>query len=51
VLRSHGAGFRWHYPAHAGMYGGRREIYRAGFRFALDGGFLSQKQNKLRRIS
>lgn len=37
VLRSHGAGFRWHYPAHAGMYGGRREIYRAGFRFALGG--------------
>ncbi len=37
VLRSCGAGFRWHYPAHAGMYGGRREIYRAGFRFALGG--------------
>jgi hypothetical protein len=37
VLRSHGAGFRWHYPAHAGMYGGRRETYRAGFRFALGG--------------
>ncbi len=37
VLRSFGAGFRWHYPAHAGMYGGRRETYRAGFRVALDG--------------
>ncbi len=35
VLRSHGAGFRWHYPAYAGMYGGRRETYRAGFRLAL----------------
>ncbi|HWQ15077.1 MAG TPA: hypothetical protein VNL77_19930 [Roseiflexaceae bacterium] len=37
VLRSWGAGFRWHFPAHAGIYGGRREIYRAGFRLALDG--------------
>jgi hypothetical protein len=37
VLRSHGAGFRWHYPAYAGMYGGRRETYRAGFRIAIDG--------------
>jgi hypothetical protein len=37
VLRSHGAGFRWHYPAHAGMYGGRRETYRAGFQVAVDG--------------
>lgn len=37
VLRSHAAGFRWHYPAHVGMYGGRRETYRAGFRFAIDG--------------
>ncbi|HEX9373787.1 MAG TPA: hypothetical protein VF897_22430, partial [Roseiflexaceae bacterium] len=37
VLRSHGAGFRWHFPAYAGMYGGRRETYHAGFRVALDG--------------
>jgi hypothetical protein len=32
VVRSWDAGFRWHYPAHAGMYGGRRETYRAGLR-------------------
>lgn len=37
VLRSHGAGFRWHFPAHAGMYGGLRETYRAGFRLVLEG--------------
>lgn len=37
VLRSWDAGFRWHFPAFAGMYGGRRETYRAGFRLALDG--------------
>jgi hypothetical protein len=37
VLRSYGAGFRWHFPAFAGMYGGRRETYRAGLRIALDG--------------
>ncbi len=37
VLRSWGAGFRWHAPAFAGMYGGRRETYRAGFRLGLDG--------------
>src|SRR5581483_3382366 len=37
VLRSHGAGFRWHFPAYAGMYGGRRETYRAGFQVAIDG--------------
>lgn len=37
VLRSHGAGFRWHYPAYAGSYGGQRETYRAGFRLAIDG--------------
>ena len=37
VVRSHGAGFRWHFPAYAGMYGGRRETYRAGFRLAVDG--------------
>lgn len=36
VLRSHDVGFRWHFPAHGGMYGGRRETYRAGFRVALD---------------
>lgn len=30
VLRSWGCGFRWHFPAYAGMYGGRRETYRAG---------------------
>lgn len=37
VVRSHGVGFLWHYPAYAASYGGRREIYRAGFRFGLDG--------------
>ncbi|HEU4326493.1 MAG TPA: hypothetical protein VFS21_25350 [Roseiflexaceae bacterium] len=37
VLRSWGAGFRWHAPAFAGMYGGRRETYRAGFRLGLGG--------------
>ncbi len=37
VLRSWEAGFRWHFPAHAGLYGGRRETYRAGFCVALDG--------------
>lgn len=37
VLRSHDAGFRWHFPSFAGMYGGRRETYRAGLRLALDG--------------
>lgn len=37
VLRSHAAGLRWHFPAFAGMYGGRRETYRAGFALALDG--------------
>lgn len=37
VLRSYDLGFRWHYPAHAGMYGGRHETYRAGFRIAVDG--------------
>lgn len=37
VLRSHDAGFRWHFPAFAGMYGGRRESYRASLRVALDG--------------
>lgn len=36
VVRSHGAGFRWHYPAYGGTYGGRRETYRAGFRVAID---------------
>src|SRR5262249_22850173 len=36
VLRSNGAGFRWHFPAHTGLYGGR-ETYRAGLRIALDG--------------
>jgi len=36
VLRSHDVGFRWHFPAYGGMYGGRRETYRAGFRVALD---------------
>ncbi len=38
VLRSWDAGFRWHYPAHAGMYGGR-ETYRAGLRVGLNGMF------------
>ena len=37
VLRSWEAGFRWHVPAYAGGYGGRRETYRAGVRLALDG--------------
>ncbi|MGH2532654.1 MAG: MGH1-like glycoside hydrolase domain-containing protein [Thermomicrobiales bacterium] len=37
VVRSHGVGFRWHFPAYAGLYGGRRETYRAGFRLAVDG--------------
>jgi hypothetical protein len=32
VVRSWDAGFRWHYPAYTGMYGGRRETYRAGLR-------------------
>jgi hypothetical protein len=35
VLRSWGAGFRRHFPAYAGMYGGRREAYRAGMRVEL----------------
>ncbi|GAB4194089.1 MAG: hypothetical protein OHK0022_09670 [Roseiflexaceae bacterium] len=39
VLRSWGAGFRWHAPAFTGMYGGRRETYRAGFQLGLDGTF------------
>ena len=37
VVRSHGIGFRWHYPTYAGSYGGRRETYRAGMRVGLDG--------------
>jgi hypothetical protein len=37
VVRSWDAGFRWHYPAHAGMYGGRRETYRAGLRVEVAG--------------
>jgi len=37
VVRSWEAGFRWHVPAYAGSYGGRRETYRAGVRLALDG--------------
>lgn len=37
VLRSHDVGFRWHFPAYAGAYGGRRETYRAGVRLAVDG--------------
>src|SRR5262245_9675912 len=36
VVRSWDAGFRWHYPAHTGMYGGR-ETYRAGLRVGLKG--------------
>jgi hypothetical protein len=36
VLRSHGVGFRWHFPAYATGYGGRRETYRAGLRVGLD---------------
>src|SRR5262245_54407169 len=36
VVRSWDAGFRWHYPAHAGMYGGRRETYCVGLRIGLD---------------
>ncbi len=37
VVRSHEAGFRFHVPAYAGMYGGRRETYRAGMSLAVDG--------------
>lgn len=37
VVRSHDIGFRWHYPAFSGMYGGKRETYRAGVRVAIDG--------------
>lgn len=37
VVRSFDIGFRWHVPAYAGSYGGRRETYRAGVRVALDG--------------
>ena len=36
VLRSHDVGFRWHFPAYATGYGGRRETYRAGLRVGLD---------------
>ena len=35
VLRSQNLGFRWHFPAFAGSYGGR-EVYRAGFNVGLD---------------
>jgi len=37
VVRSHDIGFRWHYPALAATYGGRRETYRAGVRISVDG--------------
>jgi hypothetical protein len=37
VVRSHDIGFRWHFPAYARAYGGRREVYRAGVRIAVDG--------------
>lgn len=37
VVRSHDVGFRWHFPALARSYGGRRETYRAGLRIGLDG--------------
>jgi hypothetical protein len=37
VARSFDAGFRWHYPAYPGMYGGGREIYRAGLRVGIGG--------------
>lgn len=37
VVRSHDIGFRWHYPALARTYGGRRETYRAGVRLGVDG--------------
>lgn len=37
VVRSHEAGFRFHVPAYAGMYGGRRETYRAGMSISLGG--------------
>jgi mannosylglycerate hydrolase MGH1-like protein len=39
VVRSHDLGFRWHFPAYAGGYGGRREVYRAGLRVGVDGAF------------
>jgi hypothetical protein len=37
VLRSNQAGFRWHFPAYTGMYGGTRESYQAGFTVGLPG--------------
>src|SRR5258706_3908725 len=37
VVRSFDAGFRWHFPAYPGLYGGRREVYRAGFRVGVAG--------------
>jgi hypothetical protein len=37
VVRSWGLGFRWHVPAFAGSYGGRRETWSAGVRLALGG--------------
>ncbi|MDG4825734.1 hypothetical protein O7635_28135 [Asanoa sp. WMMD1127] len=37
VVRSHDVGFRWHFPAYARNYGGRREVYRAGVRIVADG--------------
>jgi hypothetical protein len=37
VVRSYDIGFRWHVPAHAGLYGGLRETYVAGMRFGFGG--------------
>lgn len=46
VLRSHDVGFRWHFPAYAGSYGGRREIYRAGVRLAVDGALAMEEYDR-----
>ena len=37
VLRSEGVGFRWHFPAYARGYGGRRPQYIAGFQLSIGG--------------
>ena len=51
VLRSYEAGFRWHYPAFPGMYGGRRETYRAGLRIGLDGALATGAVKGLAHIT
>jgi hypothetical protein len=47
VLRSWDAGFRWHFPAWPGSYGGRGEIYHAGLRLALDGAAALRDFNRV----